>query len=322
MPRMQLQRLRESRRALLRAVLSRSARRRAYCRETPVRARLQPSAREQRVQLALARSKSQRSSASSAQANSGFGSQTLVTACSRSKSSRSFPKSSRRSSDSRSWVARSKPASSACATIICSTISNASERADDAPFGGGPGMVLRIEPIARALDAIIAEAPPARSGGSSSCRAPAGRPFDQRAAERWRGARPLDLRLRPLRGHRRPARAALPRRGVFAGRFRADRGRDSGAGFHGCDSSPGSPASVNAAVAGKRVVRGRRLDYPSYTRPAGFRGVDVPDVLLSGDHAEDRAVASRRVAPAARPARRRRPAPRRGTRALHPQEKP
>src|SRR5262245_45111310 len=58
------------------------------------------------------------------------------------------------------------------------------ERADDAPFGGGPGMVLRLEPIARALDRILAEAPTGERR-AIVVTTPAGRPLHQREVERF-----------------------------------------------------------------------------------------------------------------------------------------
>src|SRR5580693_245271 len=58
------------------------------------------------------------------------------------------------------------------------------ERADDAPFGGGAGMVLRIEPIARILDRIASEAPP-EERRAIVVPSPSGRPFNHAEAARW-----------------------------------------------------------------------------------------------------------------------------------------
>src|SRR5579875_2866873 len=58
-----------------------------------------------------------------------------------------------------------------------------SERADDVPFGGGAGMVLRIEPVARVLDEIIAEAP-AQESRAIVVPSPAGAAFSHAAARR------------------------------------------------------------------------------------------------------------------------------------------
>src|SRR5579875_1258145 len=58
------------------------------------------------------------------------------------------------------------------------------ERADDMPYGGGPGMVVRLPPLCRALDAVLASAPP-EERRSIVLPSPAGRPFTQRVAEEW-----------------------------------------------------------------------------------------------------------------------------------------
>src|SRR5579863_1338300 len=58
------------------------------------------------------------------------------------------------------------------------------ERADDSPFGGGAGMVLRIEPVARVLDRISADAP-AGERRVIVVPSPSGRAFEQHEAARW-----------------------------------------------------------------------------------------------------------------------------------------
>jgi len=66
------------------------------------------------------------------------------------------------------------------------------QRADDTPYGGGPGMVLRLEPLARALDQILEAAPP-QERRVIALLTPAGRRFEQRAAERLAGLERLIL---------------------------------------------------------------------------------------------------------------------------------
>jgi tRNA (guanine37-N1)-methyltransferase len=178
---------------------------------------------------------------------------------------------------------------------------NGSERADDRPYGGGPGMVLRLEPIARILDRILAAAP------SSERReivvtSPSGKPFahadavelarldrlilicghyegiDDRVVELY-GAREYSLGDFVLTGGEIPALAFLDatvrqRAGTL------------------------NPASLEAESFGEAG-----LDAPAYTRPPEFRGASVPEVLLSGDHA--RIAAWRREQSRARTAERR-----------------
>ena len=97
---------------------------------------------------------------------------------------------------------------------------------DDAPFGGGPGMVMKAEPFARALEAIRAEAGPAARGRRAALAArPALRPADRAPL---RGPRAAGAAVRALRGHRR-ARGAIARdRGAEPRGLRADGRRDGG----------------------------------------------------------------------------------------------
>jgi tRNA (guanine37-N1)-methyltransferase len=156
------------------------------------------------------------------------------------------------------------------------------ERADDRPYGGGPGMVLRVEPIARTLDAILAEAP-REERRAIVVTSPAGRPFRQADAERF---------------------AALDRLLVICGRYEGIDERLSE--VYGAEEvslgdfvlTGGEVPAMAILDATVRLLEGvvaeaslqqesfadGLLDAPAYTRPPRFRGVDVPEVLLSGDH--------------------------------------
>ena len=156
---------------------------------------------------------------------------------------------------------------------------------DDTPYGGGAGMVMKPEPWGEALDAVAA-----RRRRPSSCPPRPGRPFTQAVAAELADARAPGLRLRPLRGHRpagdrRRGDADGGARGVDR-RLRPQRRRGRRAGDH----RGRGPAA--AGLHGQRRSRSSEesladglLEYPVYTKPAGWRGHDVPDVLLSGDHA-------------------------------------
>lgn len=189
-----------------------------------------------------------------------------------------------------------------------------SERADDSPFGGGPGMVLRIEPIARALDAISAGAP-AEERRLVVVPSAAGQPFDQREAERCAA---FD-RVVYVCGHYEGIDDRLGQlydvREYSLGDFVLTGGEIAAMAF--LDATVRLvPGVVNEASLTDESFAGSWLDYPAYTRPAAFRGIEVPPVLLSGDHA---AIAKWR-----REESRRRTARRRADllqSALHPQEK-
>ena len=151
---------------------------------------------------------------------------------------------------------------------------------DDTPYGGGPGMIMRVEPIAAALDAIAA----ARGPSHRILLTPRGRRFDQE------GARAL---------------AARPRLTLVCGRYE---GVDERVGGLVDDQiclgdfvlAGGELAAAVVLEATARLVPGvlgcglsagdesfsaGRLEYPQWTRPADWNGQAPPPVLLSGDHA-------------------------------------
>jgi len=154
---------------------------------------------------------------------------------------------------------------------------------DDAPYGGGPGMVMRPEPWGRALEEVR------RPGTRLVVPTPAGRPFTQALAAEW---------------------ATEPGLVFACGRYE---GIDQRVADWAAEAGPVSEVSIGDYVlAGGEsavlvmveavtrllpgVVGNREsvefdshadglLEGPSYTRPASWRGHDVPPVLLSGDHA-------------------------------------
>jgi tRNA (guanine37-N1)-methyltransferase len=148
---------------------------------------------------------------------------------------------------------------------------------DDAPFGGGAGMVLMPEPLFAAVEAVEPPRPLLYLG-------PAGRRFDQHVARELASGEGLSL---------------------LCGRYE---GVDERVRDHLCDGelsigdvvlAGGEVAAIVVVEAVGRLVPGVMgndtsaddesfadglLEYPHYTRPADFRGWQVPDVLRSGDH--------------------------------------
>lgn len=158
------------------------------------------------------------------------------------------------------------------------------ERADDIPFGGGPGMVMRIEPLARILDEIIAAAPPGERR-IIVVPAPGGRPFAQADAQRFASA--CD-RLIFICGHYEgidDRLGALYQIEEFSlGDFVLTGGELPALAM--MDASVRLlDGVVNAQSLRDESFSNGALDYPAFTRPATFRGVSVPEVLLSGNHA-------------------------------------
>ena len=158
---------------------------------------------------------------------------------------------------------------------------------DDAPYGGGPGMVMRPQVWGEALDAVLAADPrPARLVVPT----PAGRPVHPGHRAGVGGRAAAGVRLRPLRGHRpagrrRRRRADAGRRGQHR-RLRARRRRGGGAG----DGRGGGPAAARRAGQ-PRVGRSRTRSPTGCSRarptpgPETWRGLAVPEVLRSGNHA-------------------------------------
>lgn len=151
---------------------------------------------------------------------------------------------------------------------------------DDTPYGGGDGMVLKPEPIARALQALRQQAPTSRV----LLMTPQGRPFTQRAAERLSGEPGLIILCGRYEGVDERVRSLVDEE-LSIGDFVL---------------TGGEPAAMVVVDAVARLIPGvlgssgsaasdsfsdGLLEYPQYTRPADFEGQLVPDVLLSGHHA-------------------------------------
>lgn len=176
------------------------------------------------------------------------------------------------------------------------------ERADDSAYGGGPGMVMRLAPLARVLDSILAEAPRGERR-TIVLTSPAGRPFVQADAERFSGLDRLIVLCGRYEGIDDRIHALYPLEELSLGDFVMTGGEIPALAF--LDATIRLiPGAVNAESLGSESFGADGLDFPSYTRPASFRGVDVPEVLLSGDHrkiAEWRREQARRRTAARRP---------------------
>lgn len=158
------------------------------------------------------------------------------------------------------------------------------ERADAPPFGGGPGMVLRIEPIARALDAILAAAPPDERRAILVPSA-SGQPFSQADAQRFATLDRLVVVCGHYEGIDERLTSLYPVEEYSLGDFVLTGGEIPALAFIDATVRLLDGALRPASLESESFTGGL-LDYPSYTRPAVFRGVAVPDVLLSGDHAK------------------------------------
>jgi len=156
-------------------------------------------------------------------------------------------------------------------------------RADERPFGGGPGMVLRIEPLVRILDEILAGAP-AGEHRRIVLTSASGPRFEQADAQAFAAADRLILICGHYEGIDERLGRIYPVEERSLGDFVLTGGEIPALAF--LDAAVRLVDGVISAEsrAAESFVGGE-LDYPTYTRPPVFRGVDVPAVLLSGDHA-------------------------------------
>jgi len=153
---------------------------------------------------------------------------------------------------------------------------------DDAPFGGGPGMVMKPEPFFRVVEAIRADAPAARE--AVVLLTPRGRRFDQEAARRLAGLDRLVLLCGRYEGIDERVADALATEEVSLGDFVLTGGEVAALAVVEATVRllPGALGDSGSAEADS--FEGQLLDWPHYTRPATWRGRSVPEVLVSGDH--------------------------------------
>lgn len=159
-------------------------------------------------------------------------------------------------------------------------------RADERPYGGGPGMVLRIEPLARLLDEIIALAP-ATERLRIVLTAAAGKPFAHADAEAFGTLDRLVVICGHFEGVDERLAALYPIEEFSLGPFVMTGGEIAAMAF--LDATIRLLDGVIAAESrdAESFAHGAdTIDHPAFTRPPVFRGVSVPDVLLSGDHAK------------------------------------
>jgi tRNA (guanine37-N1)-methyltransferase len=200
--------------------------------------------------------------------------------------------------DAFGWFRLQHPVADAVvAGLVCLEVQNIRDhtplnhrQVDDAPYGGGPGMVLRVDVVAAALQGVFGVAAErVRDEREVIVLTPGGRPFDDvYAAELARGPRDVVL---------------------LAGRYEGFDARVTEL-FASADLSIGPFVLAGGEVAAMAVVEavvrkvpgvlgneesvveesfseelGGAVEYPHYTRPREFAGVQVPEILISGNHA-------------------------------------
>jgi tRNA (guanine37-N1)-methyltransferase len=156
---------------------------------------------------------------------------------------------------------------------------------DDVPYGGGPGMVMKPEPFVRAVDAIRAER---GSADTVILLSPQGRPFRQTEAERLVALGHVVLLCGRYEGMDERVRTLAATEELSIGDYVLSGGELAAAVIVDAVGRlvPGVVGD-ELSIEQDSFSRGL-LDHPHYTRPAEFGGLSVPDVLLSGHHAEVR----------------------------------
>jgi tRNA (guanine37-N1)-methyltransferase len=154
---------------------------------------------------------------------------------------------------------------------------------DDTPFGGGPGMVLKPEPLFRAVEHLV------ETRGTPDMvllPSPQGRRFTQQVAEEYGRKAHLVFLCGRYEGVDERVSTALVTEEVSIGDYVLSGGELPALVITDALARlvPGVVGDAESVVRDS-FTRGL-LDHPHYTRPASFRGLDVPAVLLSGHHGE------------------------------------
>ena len=152
-------------------------------------------------------------------------------------------------------------------------------KVDDRPFGGGPGMLMKPEPLFEAVEALRGEKT------RVILTSPAGRPFRQEIAQELADEEHLLLVCGSYEGFDERVRECLADDELSIGDYVLTNGALPAMVIIDAVTRllPGVLGDDESSV--DESFSDGLLEYPQYTRPAEFRGMSVPEVLLSGDHA-------------------------------------
>jgi len=157
---------------------------------------------------------------------------------------------------------------------------------DDRPYGGGPGMVMKVEPVFECVSHVLA------TRGKDArvvLLTPQGRRFDQTVARELSEVPHLVLICGHYEGFDERIRTGLEPDELSIGDFVLSGGEAAATVVIDAVTRliPGVLGS-NESVREESFSHGDQLEYPQYTRPAEYGGMEVPDVLRSGNHAKIR----------------------------------
>jgi tRNA (guanine37-N1)-methyltransferase len=153
---------------------------------------------------------------------------------------------------------------------------------DDEPYGGGPGMVLRVDVVAAAFDAVYGGVPDHRVVALT----PAGRQLDQELVEELASEPELTLLSARFEGFDQRILDHLCTDALSIGPYVLSGGEIPALAVVDAVARrlPGALTAGSGELESFSAALDRGLEYPHYTRPAEFRGWAVPEILLSGDH--------------------------------------
>ena len=189
------------------------------------------------------------------------------------------------------WLTEQRPLSAVLGTTLELRLFNYREstplragQVDDEPYGGGAGMVLRVDVVAAALEAAYGDAMPKHVVALS----PQGRPLTQAIVEELAAEEKLTLLSARFEGFDERIVSHLATDAISIGPYVLSNGDLPAMVVLDAVARrlPGALAEGSGELESFSEELGGRLEYPHYTRPAEFRGWKVPEILLSGDHAK------------------------------------
>jgi len=155
---------------------------------------------------------------------------------------------------------------------------------DDTPYGGGPGMVMKVEPLVKAVESVRST----RGTGTVVLLSPQGRPFTQAEAVRLRTLGHVVLVCGRYEGMDDRVAALLDAEELSIGDYVLSGGEFAALVVLDAVSRLVPGVVGDAQSVEQESFAGGVLDYPHFTRPLEYRGLKVPDVLVSGHHADVR----------------------------------
>lgn len=156
-------------------------------------------------------------------------------------------------------------------------------KVDDEPYGGGAGMVLRVDVVCAALEAVYGEEPGSRRVLAFT---PQGRPLDQALVEELASEEALTLLSARFEGFDERILEHVATDAVSIGPYVLSGGELPAMVVLDAIARrlPGAIREESGAVESFSEALEGGVEFPHYTRPADFRGWAVPEVLLSGNH--------------------------------------